>query len=305
MDLPLSWARADVTRPRLRAMPLPFSRRIWVPCADIPSAWSFPHIFQDYLRPLPKGFVLQGCQEGLARYITEQGGVATLTGIEGVLPLDAADRPSLRELARRGRRWGEIVALEPTPEHQKAMRALWQATVHGGKPQLQCAFRTDFDASVRGFALIAPSGLWLGAMTLSLMKPGYWHTELLLRRQDAPVGVMEALILKVKAHLRSEGHAWLSLGTVPFTPIPDPLHPRACWPPWRATCQGRVIMRLGRWLRFSYDYQGLYRFKQKFHPIWKPLYLCGWPDLPWRILPDLSWASRHAHLVGYAMLFRK
>ncbi len=304
MDLPLSWARADVPGPRLRTMPLPFSRRVWVPCADIPPTWSFPRIFQDYLRPLPKGFVLQGCQENLARYITEQGGVATLTGIEGVLPLDGVDKPSLRELARRGRRWGEVVALDPTPEHRKAMRALWQATVHGSKPQLQCAFRTDFDAMVRGFALVAPSGLWLSAMTLSLMKPGYWHTELLLRRKDAPVGVMEALILGVKAHLRGEGHGWLSLGTVPFMSIADPLHPRACRPPWRATCQGRVIMRLGRWLRFSYDYQGLYRFKQKFQPIWRPLYLCGWPDLPWRILPDLSWASRHAHLVGYA-LFRK
>ncbi len=80
-------------------------------------------------------------------------------------------------------------------------------------------------------------------MTISLMKPGYWHTELLLRRRDAPIGVMDV-------------------------------------------------------------YQGLYRFKQKFEPEWRPIYLCGWPDLPWRVLPDLSWASRHLHLVGYAALQR-
>ncbi len=37
---------------------------------------------------------------------------------------------------------------------------------------------------------------------------------------------------------------------------------------------------------------------------WRPLYLCGWPNLPWRTLPDLSWASRHLHLMGYAALRR-
>jgi len=74
--------------------------------------------------------------------------------------------------------------------------------------------------------------------------------------------------------------------------------------PWSSACRGYAITRFGRLLRFGYDYQGVYRFKNKYTPDWRPFYLCGWLDLPWRILPDLSWASRHLHLVGYSALRR-
>jgi len=222
--------------------------------------------------------------------------------MEALLATNAQEKPSLLELARRGRRWGQVMTVEYSEAARSKMDALWRATVHGDGPQLQCAFRTDFEACLRGFALVDDAGAWLGALTLSRMKPGYWHTELLLRRRNAPVGVMEALILAVKRRLREEGADWLSLGAVPFMTTEDPLAEHGCRAPWRAPCRGQIIARLGRLMRFSYDYQGLYRFKQKFDPVWRPLYLCGWPSLPWRILPDLSWASRHAHLVGYAAL---
>jgi len=302
LDLPLSWARVDATAPRLRTLRLPLSRRTWVPCADIPEGWSFQQVFEAHLRPLPGGVILQGCNETLARYVRSQGGDAAQVGVEAALATDARAKASLMELAHRGRRWGEVKELFPDEVNRRKMAELWQATAHGSKPQLQCAFRTDFDEHLRGFVLVNGEGVWLGALTLSQMKPDYWHVELLLRREDAPVGVMEALILDVKARLRAEGARWLSLGTVPFVEMADPLAAGSCRWPWRPTCRGRAIARMGRWMRFSFDYQGLYRFKQKFGPIWRPLYLCGWPDLPWRILPDLSWTSRHLHLVGYAAL---
>jgi hypothetical protein len=304
LDLPLSWARTDRETPALRTLKLPLSRRVWAPCADIPADWAFQRIFEEQLQPLPGGFILQGCNETLARFVQEAGGQAAQVGVEAVLALASAGKPSVQELARRGRRWGDVRELAPTDANRARMAALWEATVHSDKPQLQCAFRTDFDANVRGFALVGPEGAWLGAATLSLMKPGYWHTELLLRREAAPVGVMEALILGIKARLRAEGGQWLSLGTVPFVIAPDPLHRDACRQPWHPACRGRFIARAGRLLRFGYDYRGLYQFKAKFGPDWRPLYLCGWPDLPWRILPDLSWASRHLHLVGYSALRR-
>ena len=304
-DLPLSWARTDaVTEPRLRTLKLPLSRRTWVPCADIPADWTFQRVTQSRLRPLAGGFILQGCNEVLARYVRSQGGDVAQVGMEALLDVNAPAKPSLLELARRGRRWGELIPLAYSDANRKKMAALWRATVHGTKPQLHCAFRTDFEPPLRGVALADAHGAWLGALTLSRMKPGYWHTELLLRRKDAPIGVMEALILDVKERLRAEGHRWLSLGAVPFMLVDDPLNPDACHHPWRASCRGRVIGRLGRWMRFGFDYHGLYRFKQKFGPQWRPLYLCGWPDLPWRALPDLSWASRHLHLVGDAALKR-
>lgn len=299
-DLPLSWARTQVTSPTLRTLQLPLSRRTWAPCADVPADWSFQQLFAHSLQPLPGGIILQGCNERLAHFIMTQGGQVAQVGAEAVLTVARPDKPSVLTLARRGLRWGQVAPIQPDAANQAKMRALWESTVHGTKPQLQCAFRTDFDASVRGFALVSPAGDWLGAMTLSQVKPGYWHTELLLRHQEAPVGVMEALVIEVKNRLLAEGQTWLSLGTVPFVTLPDPLQRAGCRYPWQAACRGRVIARLGRLLRFGYNYRGLYAFKAKFGPAWQPLYLCGWPDLPWRILPDLSLASRHLHLVGYA-----
>ena len=283
-------------------MRLPLSRRIWAPCADVPPDWSFQQVFAAYLRPLSGGFVLQGCNETLARFMLAQGGQVAQVGIEAVLPPQRAPKSSLRELARRGRRWGQVMALEPTDANREKMAALWEATAHSAKPQLHCTFRIEFDDSVRGFTLVGPEGDWLGALTLSQMKPGYWHTELLLRRKDAPVGVMEALILDVRARLQAEGAGWLSLGTVPFVTIEDALTAGQGRSSRALASRGKLIARAGRLLRFGYDYRGLYQFKAKFRPDWRPLYLCGWPDLPWRILPDLSWASRHLHLVGYAAL---
>ncbi len=303
-DLPLSWARTEISAPRLRTLRLPLSHLTWAPCADIPLDWSFQQVFEERLLALPGGFILQGCNESLARYVLTRGGQVAQVSVEALLALDAPVKPSLQELARRGRRWGRVTALKPDETNRAKMTALWEATVHGAKPRLQCAFRTDFDASVRGFALVGPEGDWLGAMTISLMKPDYWHTELLLRRQNAPVGVMEALILGVQARLRADGGSWLSLGTAPFITVEDPLNAERCHLPWKPACRGKFIARLGRLLRFGYDYRGLYRFKQKFAPAWRPLYLCGWPHLPWRILPDLSWTSRHLHLIGFAALQR-
>ncbi len=169
---------------------------------------------------------------------------------------------------------------------------------------MQCTFRTDFEPPLQGFVMVGRGGTWLGAMTLSLVKPGYWHSELLLRRGDAPPGVMDALILDVKARLLAEGERWLSLDAVPFVTTKAAVDAHPCRRPWSAACRGRAITRFGRLLRFGYDYQGLYRFKNKYTPDWRPLYLCGWPELPWRTLPDLSWASRHLHLMGYAALRR-
>jgi len=304
LDLPLSWARTDASAPRLRTLRLPLSRRTWAPCVDVPCDWSFQQVFEEQLRLLPRGVILQGCNETLARYLKSMGGQVAQVGMEAVLPVQAAVKSDALYMARRGRREGEIMELEPDSVNQAKIAALWKVSAHSAKPRMQCTFRTDFEPPLRGFVMVGRKGTWLGAMTLSLMKPGYWHAELLLRRADAPPGVMDALILDIKSRLLTEGARWLSLGTVPFVITAAAIDAHPCHRPWTPACRGRAITRLGRLLRFGYDYRGLYRFKNKYTPDWRPLYLCGWPDLPWRILPDLSWASRHLHLVGYAALQR-
>ncbi len=300
LDLPLSWAHTETPAPTLRALKLPLSRHTWIPCADAPHNVDFSHLFETHLRWIHGGVVLQGCHSDIARWLTARGGQAVEMGTEALLPLDRPDKASLHELARRGRRWGQTRTIPHSQAAQAQLAALQQMTVHGRKPQLQFAFRTQFEPHMRAFALVDEDGVWLGAMTLSQMKPGYWHTELMLRRQNAPTGVMEALVLDVKASLLREGSQWLSLGATPFK-MSSPAQLRS-GKPWQLARHGWIITSTGRLLRFGYNHEGLFRFKQKFNPEWQPLYLCGWPDLPWRILPDLAWATHYLHLVGYSAL---
>ena len=206
------------------------------------------------------------------------------------------------DLARRGGRWGRVMEVPPTEANRRLLAQLAQSSVHGAKPQLQYAFRTQLDETTRGFVFVTPDNEWLAAITLSLMKPNYWHTELLLRRKNAPVGIMEALVTEVIGRLSENGGeeemCW-SLGMVPFLSVEDPLLEQSCKNAFSLPCRSELMLRVGRLLNFGFNYEGLFRFKDKFLPEWRPLYLCGKPNLPWRTLIDLSIKSRHLHLVGH------
>jgi phosphatidylglycerol lysyltransferase len=95
----------------------------------------------------------------------------------------------------------------------------------------------------------------------------------------APSNVMEYLFVELMLWGRREGYAWFNLGMAPLSGIPQ----RRLAPVWnRAT---GLVFRYGEQF---YGFAGLRRFKQKFHPVWRPKYLAtlGWLTLP-GILRDL------------------
>ena len=104
--------------------------------------------------------------------------------------------------------------------------------------------------------------IW-GAVVTSVNGKNKVHTELLLRREDAPVGIMEALIHDTYTILSSEGQfKYFSLGEVPFI-----------YSSSRLGIKNRLLLKLGRFLKFIYNYEGLYLFKNKFNPDWHDLYI--------------------------------
>jgi len=297
--LPLSWARTSATEATFNVVKLPFSRRNWISTANIPFDASFEQIYRQILRSQSTKFVIRGCNEDLSNYLTSQQCQAAQTGVEAVLNLqdDPLSKASLRELVRRGNHWGRVVEIPPTAKNRQKMALFVTETPYGAKPKLQYSFRTRFDPALRSFAFITPSGDWLGALSLSLMNCTDSHTELLLRRKNAPVGVMEALIAAVYEILKSEGSAQWSLGEVPFVSGNGAVFEIPCSRVFTPSCQ-RIFLKLKRLINFGYNFEGLYRFKNKFSPEWKPLYLCGKPDLNWLILLDLSTKTRYLHLLG-------
>lgn len=297
--LPLSWARTSATEATFNVVKLPFSRRNWITTADVPFDASFEQIYRQILRSQPDGFVIRGCNRTLSDYLLSRQCQRAQTGVEAVLNLqeDSLSKASLQKLKQPGSRWGRVAEIPPTADNYRRMAHFVDKTPYGNKPRLQYSFRTHFDQTQRGFALVAPSGEWLGALSLSLVNRNYTHTELLLRHKNAPPGVMETLIATVYETLQREGMAQWSLGEVPFASGSGAIFEIPCSRVFTSSCQ-RIFLNLRRLINFGYNFEGLYFFKNKFSPEWKPLYLCGKPNLNWLILLDLSAKTRYLHLLG-------
>jgi phosphatidylglycerol lysyltransferase len=126
----------------------------------------------------------------------------------------------------------------------------------------------------RGDEIQAFANLWQGAQLEEI------SMDLMRYRQDAPKGVMEALICHLLVWSQQAGYHYFALGMAPMSGFErSPVAP--------------LWSRLGTFLYHHgdafYKFQGLRAFKEKFNPVWEPHYLAypGGLKLP-RILADVS-----------------
>ncbi len=303
LHLPLSWARSNTADPVFNLVKLPFSSPDWIPTAEIPHHYSFDQVYREYLGSLPNGFVLQSCSLPLRDYLIQQGCQVAAMGAEAILDLPWRGKRSVRELARRGRRHGTVHEIEFSSKHQIKLAQLINDSASRQGVQLRHTERSEFDDSTRCFIFETAEQKWMGAITLSTLAPNYVHTELLLRHREAPVGIMEAIITAIAHQLVLEGVQHLSLGAV--TPLPaaesEPIfaahrHSNELW------TRSQLAFRLGRALRFAFDAEGLWRFKNKFSPRWEPLYLCASPGLSWATVAGLIQATGYLDFIWDQLL---
>ncbi len=286
--LPLSWTRAPITAPQVVSQNLPLSRCRWICWADLPEHWRLPD-FLEQADPENRGALLiRGCPPEIAALLESRGWHSFAAGTEALLSLDGPHfrRASLQALVRRGNRRGRAEEVSFSPGVQTKFCRLLRGTAHAHKPQLRYLFRSELEPQNRCFVFRDHRGEWLAAMTLSRVSQEFWHTERLLRRQDAPVGVMEALAAHVFAQLQAEGARYWSLGEVPFVGVSG-----------SSSLVKRAFIGAGRTFNFAYNYQGLFSFKSKFDPLWQPLYLCSTQRISWTMLWDLFEISGCRQLV--------
>lgn len=288
--LPLSWSvRAQA--PHFQAISLPLSAYRWLAFGDLPADYSLAQVAgelkaQQRISP----YVVRGCHSSLVEAL--QSGEAILTGREALLDLSQAHmrRKSIKELARRGRRHGQVRELSMAElESSEALQALFARVHQNYQVPLSYLYRNHLPQSERYWAMIHKRA-W-GLVSLIPNGPGSWHTELLMRDPEAPVGVMEALVASIFEQLRQEGAHYWSLGEVPFyTPSPP------------QTRRGKLVQWVGREIDYAYSSQGLYHFKHKFRPLWRPVYLYGWPKLNLHTLATMFWKCNCYQLVLYKSL---
>ncbi|HEY9844271.1 MAG TPA: phosphatidylglycerol lysyltransferase domain-containing protein [Candidatus Obscuribacterales bacterium] len=293
--LPLSWRIENgLDHPRIQRVSLPGNLADWLAFGSVPFEYSPRQLAQWICHTQgSRPFVLRGSHPAFLAWLQPAGGQVLLTGREALLDLhaDHLGRKSLRELARRGRRHGEITQFgrqdlatvgERVDRFMERVRSTYSAP-------LSYLYRTRLPESERFFVLENAERIF-GLVSLIPNGPASWHTELLARDPAAPVGIMEALIGHVFATLRDEGAAYWSLGEVPFYPTAEPDNLKAL-----------ALTQVGQRLDRAYSALGLYRFKAKFHPIWRPVCVYGWPSMSWLTLAGMFWRCNGHKLMAVGL----
>ena len=293
--LPLSWFRSETNHPKLKTVKLPLSGLSWIHTAEVPHDISFEGVYEELRLRHGGACLIRGCGPEIARYLTEEGFDAVRTGSEGVVDLTTLTlcRPSVRELVRRGKKRGEVREVPLNNANQKRVSELAARTAYGRKPRFNYLFLNRFERSTRCFVFNADRDKWLGALTVSSTAGSSAHTEMILRDETAPPGVMEALFVGVMEILRGEGYERFSLGEVPFV---TPMSVNSGMISSTSGFKERALFKSGRMLKFAFDYTGLFRFKNKFNPEWRPVYICAAPRLTYSALADVFFVSRYFDL---------
>lgn len=84
--------------------------------------------------------------------------------------------------------------------------------------------------------------------------------------ENSPNGVMDYLFIESMLWSQNQGYRWFSLGMAPFSGLPE--HRLA--PVWSRI--GTLLFQHGE---HFYNFQGLRRYKEKYHPVWEPRYLAS------------------------------
>ena len=294
--LPLSWCvQEELQHPLIQKVPLAFSKTDWLAFGDVPQHFT-PEKLALWLHQHQKArsYMMRGCHPFFLQHLEKQGGQTVLTGREALLDLRQPhlERKSLRELARRGRRHGEIIEVnrKDLHGHLNMIEPFLKRVQANYTAPLAYLYRTQLPASER-FWILKSDRIW-GLISLIPTSSNTWHTELLLRDPEAPIGILEALIQDIFKVLQSENARYWSLGEIPFHP---PIPPKGL--------KSLAINQIGRKIDFAYSSSGLLNFKKKFRPFWRPVYLYGWPRLSWFNLGAMFWQS-NCHQMVLTELFR-
>ncbi len=212
-----------------------------------------------------KKIFITSCNKEMASSLKQKKFDALRFGKEAILDLEEEHfrKKSLRDVIRAGSRHGVIEEISFSEGTKQRLEKFKMECTHGNKPQIKYFFNDTFKVNNRLF-IYRRNNEWLAAILVSQLDETFVRSELLLRIKTAPNGVMDALIFSVFNKLKEEGFKYWSLGDVPF--IINPSH---------KISREYLVNFLGRRLKFAYNYSGLFKFKNKFNPIWSDVYICS------------------------------
>ena len=269
---------------------------------EIPSlVWSFREAAdaagaQIYFYSVSRDFLPLAVDLGLSVQKIGEAAIVPLTEFS----LEGSDRSRLRQARRRGEREGLVFDVLPPEAVSAAMNELsavsadWLAAHEGAEKGFSLGrFDPDYMACFPCAVLrlegriVAFANLWIGAgrqdMSIDLMRFS----------GSAPKGVMEVLFLELMLWAKAEGLRSFDLGMAPLAGLEG--HRLA-----------PAFSRLGTFIyehaNAIYGFEGLRAWKDKFHPVWEPLYLAA-PNA--RALPGALADVAILTSGGLTQMFRK
>ncbi len=141
---------------------------------------------------------------------------------------------------------------------------------------VRCLIAVDQDRTVHGITSWMPC--------YSAGRPVGWTLDFMRRRSEGFKGVMEFLIGTAALELQKEGAEFLSLSGAPLAQADTG---------GQHTGVQKLLEVVGRTMEPVYGFRSLLRFKAKFQPAYRPMYLC-YPESA--VLPRIGLGISHAYL---------
>ena len=141
---------------------------------------------------------------------------------------------------------------------------------------VRCLIAVDADRTVHGITS------WMPCYRAG--RPVGWTLDFMRRRSEGFKGVMEFLIGTAALELQQQGAEFVSLSGAPLAQAgPGDEH----------TGVQKLLEVVGRTMEPVYGFRSLLRFKAKFQPVYRPMYLC-YPEAA--VLPRIGLGISHAYL---------
>jgi len=292
-SLPLSWNLTPDKELVAEITKLNFNRLVWVPYHKLETKAHFYKFISQQISDTSNELIIRGCNKYHAEELSKHGFSSAQIGLEAILETNRNhfEKKSLQALVKRGLRNGKVVLLPYSYSNLTQFKLFQKQTVHAHKPQLQNLFQTNFTQDNLLYVFESKKGEWLGAILLSVNSKVKLHTELILRKPSAPIGIVEALIKHVFDDAKRNGFKKVSLGEVPFI----------LGKGVKKNYKILLAIKLGKILQFAYNYKGLYNFKNKFDPQWESVYIAVKPKLKFKHLTFLFIQTNLHKLVSFQL----
>jgi len=290
--LPLSWSLETNPTEKNISSKILNENLTWLSIHGFQNHSQFTSFINQRRNEEKQNLIIRGCNNLLVSQLEQKGYSSTRVGMEAVLETNGNhfEKKSIKQLIKRGMRHGKVIQLPYSIYNRQLLEKFRSKTTHAIEPQLQNLFQTKFTIDNMLYVFISHSNDWLGAVLVSKNGNQKLHTELILRTKNSPIGILESIIYNIFLDAKKNNILELSLGEVPFINKNETIH---------KSIISFLTMKLGRFLKFAYSYDGLYNFKNKFEPRWDDLFVCSKPKIGFEHLVFLFVKSNFHKLVYY------